>query len=273
MQSTPITLPISMDHRLRWLASAVLFTFIGLLGMTLSSPMAAAQATAPRPAPDTAPSAGESYPQFAAAKATPTMSLKDVRIGMKGYGLTVFHGTKIEPFPIEVISVAYTAGMDQTSSPNRGIIWIRSKEPRMVESGPVQGMSGSPIYLWPKGEEHQLGEGGKLIGAFAFGFSYPKQCIVGVQPIEYMQEVGQHALQQEKLPAQQKSLQRRHQRHPARLGPTLADRRPRITGSRPQGAARSAAGTGGPQPTAARPVNVKSKANKVEQVKTAAPRH
>ena len=35
----------------------------------------------------------------------PIMPVDDVRVGMKGYGLTVFAGTKIEPFPVEVISV------------------------------------------------------------------------------------------------------------------------------------------------------------------------
>ncbi|MCC6356680.1 MAG: hypothetical protein IT577_22570, partial [Verrucomicrobiae bacterium] len=33
---------------------------------------------------------------------TPTIALHDVRVGMRGYGLTVFHGIKVEPFPVEV---------------------------------------------------------------------------------------------------------------------------------------------------------------------------
>ena len=33
------------------------------------------------------------------------MPLADVKVGMKGYGRTVFQGTDIEPFAIEVMSV------------------------------------------------------------------------------------------------------------------------------------------------------------------------
>jgi len=119
---------------------------------------------------------------IAPEQATPIMPLTDIKIGMKGYGRTVFHGTEIEPFNVEVISVI------PNSTPQRSVIWIRCDDPRMVESGPVQGMSGSPIFLWDKDEPNELGQGGKLIGAFAFGFSESKQCLVGVQPIEYMRE-------------------------------------------------------------------------------------
>jgi len=115
---------------------------------------------------------------------TPIMPINDIRIGMKGYGMTVFHGTQIEPFNVEVISVI------PNSAPKHSVIWIRCDDPRMVESGPVQGMSGSPIFLWDEDEPHELGQSGKLIGAFAFGFSESKLCLVGVQPIEYMREAA-----------------------------------------------------------------------------------
>ena len=47
-------------------------------------------------------------------------------------------------------------------------------------------MSGSPVYLWDDNEPHVPGQGGKLIGAYAYGFPAVKECIVGVQPIELM---------------------------------------------------------------------------------------
>ena len=118
------------------------------------------------------------------AQAQPIMPVADVRVGMKGYGLTVFHGTKIEPFPVEVLSVVSDEG------PDRAVIWVRCDDPRLVESGPVQGMSGSPIYLWDEGVKGEIGEGGRLIGAFAFGYSWATNCIAGVQPIELMRDVG-----------------------------------------------------------------------------------
>ncbi len=122
---------------------------------------------------------------------TPAMPLQDIRVGMTGYGMTVFHGTEIEPFNVVVVSVM------PNSSPTRSVIWIRCDDPRMVESGPVQGMSGSPIYLWDEDEPHELGQGGKLIGAFAFGYSEAQQCLVGVQPIGYMRDSATRAAAQQ----------------------------------------------------------------------------
>jgi len=123
------------------------------------------------------------------APASPTriMPLDEVRVGMKGYGLTVFQGDTIEPFAVEVVSVMRDFG------PKRGMIWIICPDDRMQHSGPVAGMSGSPIYVWDEAEPQQLGKGGRLIGAFAWGYPLVKTCYVGVQPIELMRQVGQRA--------------------------------------------------------------------------------
>lgn len=150
------------------------------LGLILAVFLAAAQAPAqsePAPAP----------PPFL----TPILPLDQVRIGMKGYGRSVFHGTTIEPFAVEVVSVMRDFG------PNRGVIWIRCPDERMQKSGPVAGMSGSPVYLWSEGEPQQeLGKGGRLVGAAAFGFNATKDCYFGVQPIELMLDVASRADEQ-----------------------------------------------------------------------------
>ncbi|MBI1372950.1 MAG: hypothetical protein GC159_09340 [Phycisphaera sp.] len=112
------------------------------------------------------------------------MHASEVRPGMKGYGLTVFHGVKIEPFPLEVVSV------ERGFAADKSVVWIRCTGPQMQLTGPVQGMSGSPIFLWDDGGEHKLGEGGRMIGAFAFGHRLGKDCYVGVQPIEQMLDAG-----------------------------------------------------------------------------------
>ena len=112
------------------------------------------------------------------------MPLDQVKVGMRGYGRTVFQGTDIEPFAIEVMSVV------SGTSPNRSTIWVVSDDPRLALSGPVQGMSGSPMYLWEEGQAGVVGLGGRLIGAFAFGYTDVNVCLVGVQPIEYMRDVG-----------------------------------------------------------------------------------
>ncbi len=121
---------------------------------------------------------------------TPILPLDQVRIGMKGYGRSVFHGTTIEPFAVEVVSVMRDFG------PNRGVIWIRCPDERMQKSGPVAGMSGSPVYLWSDDEPQELGEGGRLVGAAAFGFNATKDCYFGVQPIELMLDVASRAGEQ-----------------------------------------------------------------------------
>lgn len=121
------------------------------------------------------------------AKAQAIMPIGEIRLGMKGYGMSVFHGVDIEPFAVEVVSVM------RDFQPNRGAIWVRCTDARMQANGAVQGMSGSPIYLWDDGEKHEPGVGGRLIGAFAFGFGEAKDCFIGVQPIEQMRAIREHA--------------------------------------------------------------------------------
>lgn len=157
-----------------FLRRLTIFTIASVFGVVFDSPCADAQ---------NAPPQVQTLIRIP-AEAQPIMPVGEVRIGMRGYGLTIFHGTKIEPFPVEVLSVVSDEG------PNRAVIWIRCDEPSLNESGPIQGMSGSPIYLWEEGEEGTLGEGGRLIGAFAFGYTWPTNCTAGVQPIELMRDVG-----------------------------------------------------------------------------------
>lgn len=124
----------------------------------------------------------------------PIIPLEDVRVGMKGYGLSVFHGATIEPFPVVVTSVMrdYFMGLG-TGGSQRGLIWIECTDERMQHLGPVYGMSGSPIYLWETGTEAEPGTGGRLIGAFAMGFEFSETCYAAVQPIEQMRQVGLRA--------------------------------------------------------------------------------
>jgi hypothetical protein len=157
------------------------------LGMHLSLPLLAVVVVAsmfgcdpPAPPPS----------QVASGHATSIMPFDQVRVGMRGYGKTVFHGTRIESFPVEVISV------ERNYEPKLNVIWIRCPDARMQQSGPVQGMSGSPIYLWDEGARGELGRGGRLIGAFAFGYGGSKDCYVGVQPIENMMGIVDRAVDQ-----------------------------------------------------------------------------
>ncbi len=102
------------------------------------------------------------------------MRVDEVRPGMTGYGLTVFQGTKIERFDVEVMSIL------RNFNPQYDVVLIRCLDDRMQHSGSVAGMSGSPIFL------HDDRGHDRMIGAFAYGWGLMKDPIAGVQPIEYM---------------------------------------------------------------------------------------
>lgn len=99
----------------------------------------------------------------------PTIPVEDVRPGMKGFGLTVFRGTTPERFPVEVIDVLHQF------RPGQDLILIRTPHPLLEEAKAVAGMSGSPIYL-----------DGKLAGAYAYGWPFATEPVVGVTPIAAM---------------------------------------------------------------------------------------
>lgn len=92
-----------------------------------------------------------------------------IKKGMKGYGLTVFEGTKPEKFDVEVIDVL------RNFRPRQELILIKTVHPRLDVTKIVAGMSGSPIYL-----------DGKMAGAYAYGWSFGAEPVAGVTPIRAM---------------------------------------------------------------------------------------
>lgn len=93
----------------------------------------------------------------------------EIRPGMKGYGLSVFRGSEPERFDVEVIDVL------RNFRPDQDLILIRTPHPLLDRARGVAGMSGSPIYL-----------DGRLAGAYAYGWSYGTEPVVGVTPIANM---------------------------------------------------------------------------------------
>lgn len=106
------------------------------------------------------------------------MHVSEVKPGMKGYGLSVFEGSRIDRFDVEVVSVLHNF------NPKYDVVLIRCSGANLEHTGPIAGMSGSPIYL-----TDEQGRS-RMIGAFAYGWSLMKDPLAGVQPIEYMLEVG-----------------------------------------------------------------------------------
>jgi hypothetical protein len=88
---------------------------------------------------------------------------------MKGYGLTVFEGTKPERFGVEVLNIVKNWRTRQDA------ILIKTFHPRLDVVNVVSGMSGSPIYI-----------DGKMIGAYAYGPNFGKEPVAIVTPINNM---------------------------------------------------------------------------------------
>lgn len=99
------------------------------------------------------------------------MRVKDIKPGMKGYGLTVFKGTKIEKFDVEIIGVLPKDNI------TGDIILARLSGGPITERNAkvIAGMSGSPVYI-----------NGKLIGAVALTWRYSLEPLAGITPIENM---------------------------------------------------------------------------------------
>src|SRR5579875_3701032 len=95
--------------------------------------------------------------------------LKEVHPGLRGVGRTVFQGNRIEEFQVEILGVL------ENASPKQSIILARLSGGPLEQTGVLQGMSGSPVYI-----------DGKLLGAVALGFPFSKEPIAGIQPIEQM---------------------------------------------------------------------------------------
>jgi hypothetical protein len=97
------------------------------------------------------------------------LPLAKVQKGMRGYGVTVFEGTKLERFDVEIVGVL------NNIAPGQSLILGRIDAPAVRRAGVIAGMSGSPIYI-----------DGKLIGALSYAWQFAKEPIAGITPIEEM---------------------------------------------------------------------------------------
>jgi hypothetical protein len=103
------------------------------------------------------------------AQAQEILPFSEVRAGMKGVGRTVFSGTAVEDFQVEVI------GTLENIAPRRNLILVRLSGGPLADTGVMSGMSGSPVYL-----------GDRLAGAVAYTWGFAKEPIAGVTPIQEM---------------------------------------------------------------------------------------
>ena len=109
----------------------------------------------------------------ASAQAADTMPLSQVTKGMKGYGVTIFEGSKHERFDVEILGVLNNIG------PGQNLILARVDHPVVARAGIIAGMSGSPVYI-----------DGKVIGALAYAWQFAKEPVAGITPIEEMLKIA-----------------------------------------------------------------------------------
>ena len=115
---------------------------------------------------------GARPPAPAPGEPLPTIGLDEVKIGQRGYGLSVFAGGEPERFDVEVI------GVMRNVSPDMSYILARLSGRGLESSGVAAGMSGSPVFL-----------DGRLAGAVSFGWPFSKEAICGITPIDLMRSL------------------------------------------------------------------------------------
>jgi hypothetical protein len=101
------------------------------------------------------------------------MPVSEISPGMKGIGKTVFHGTQIETFQVDIIDIVKGEG---------GIshfILANLSGDKIKESGGIsEGMSGSPVYI-----------DDRLIGAVSYAWEMSEHNLCLVTPIQEMLEI------------------------------------------------------------------------------------
>ena len=102
----------------------------------------------------------------------PIMAVDELRPGMKGTGRSVFFGTEIKEFGVEVVDIMRHVW------PRGDMILCRLSGQGLEESGVVAGMSGSPVYI-----------DGRLVGAVSYAWSFAKQPLAGVTPAAQMLKI------------------------------------------------------------------------------------
>ena len=102
---------------------------------------------------------------------TSFMPVSEVRAGMVGTGRTVFAGGTLEEFTATILGV-----LENAMGPRRDIILARLGGGPLAETGVIQGMSGSPVFI-----------DGRLVGAVSYSLgTFPKEPLAGITPIEEM---------------------------------------------------------------------------------------
>ena len=105
------------------------------------------------------------------------MPLQRIHSGMAGYGVTAMPGNPETKFEVEIVDVLH-----DFAGPGRHVILANCSGADLEKTGILAGMSGSPVYV----QDPEDGNKYKMIGAVAYGWSFNKEPLCGIQPIEQM---------------------------------------------------------------------------------------
>jgi hypothetical protein len=101
------------------------------------------------------------------------MSTSEIKPGMKGIGKTVFHGTQIEIFQVDIIDIVKGEG-----GVSHFILANLSGDKIERGGGISEGMSGSPVYI-----------DDRLIGAVSYAWEMSEHNLCLITPIQDMLEI------------------------------------------------------------------------------------
>jgi hypothetical protein len=103
--------------------------------------------------------------------AAPYYPIDQIKPGMVATGYTVWQGTKVEEFTVNILGV-----LRNVIGPKRDLILARLEGGPLAQTGVIAGMSGSPVYI-----------DGRLVGAVSYSLgSFSKEPIAGITPISEM---------------------------------------------------------------------------------------
>lgn len=102
-----------------------------------------------------------------------SIPVDEIERGQRGYGLSVFTGSEVERFEVEVL------GLMRNASPDVSYIMARLSGLDLEETGVIGGMSGSPVYIEDR-----------LAGAVAFSWTFSTGAVAGITPIGSMRELS-----------------------------------------------------------------------------------
>src|SRR5262245_58577095 len=109
-------------------------------------------------------------------------NVDDLKVGQKGYGITVMKGVTREKFDAEVLGVL------KNTSPGRDMVLCRLSGLNLERTGVIAGMSGSPVYIE-----------GKLLGAVAYAWAFGKEPIAGITQFCQMHAIVESSERREQV--------------------------------------------------------------------------